>query len=136
MELNELETEAERREAVPILRQLWSDREPDDVLAWTGEDEYYCVGGFVDDVLVGVAGALVVGSLHHERVGWLYDLVVDEPRRGEGYGRALVDHLEEWATDQDCERVALASPLAKEATHDFYDRLGYEPWGYVIEKSV
>lgn len=136
MDIQELETAAERRAAVPILRQLWSDRDPEDVLAWTGEDDYYCVGGFVDGDLVGVAGALVVGNLHHERVAWLYDLVVDEPHRGKGYGRRLVEHVEGWAREQECERVALASPLTKEATHDFYERLGYEPWGYVIENPV
>jgi GNAT superfamily N-acetyltransferase len=136
MEIRELETAEERRPAVPLLRQLWSDRDPEAVLAWTGDDDYYCAGGFADGDLVAVAGALVVGHLHHRRVAWLYDLVVDEPRRGEGFGAAMVDHVEVWATEQDCERVALASPLAKEGTHAFYDGLDYEPWGYIIEKDL
>lgn len=136
MEIRELVSEADRRQAVPILRQLWTDRDRNEVLEWTGEDDYYCAGGYVDDTLVGVAGAIVVGHLHHERIAWLYDLVVDEPHRGEGHGRALVRHIEKWAAEEECTRVALASPLAKEATHDFYDTLGYGRWGYIIEKGL
>jgi GNAT superfamily N-acetyltransferase len=35
--------------------------------------------------------------LHHRRHAWLYDLVVDEPVRGEGYGSTMLLFVEEWA---------------------------------------
>lgn len=145
MEIRKLETEAERETAVPVLRQLWTDRDPDEVLAWTGEDDYHLFAaydpnaGTVDtdhETPVGVAGVLVAGLLHHARHAWLYDLVVDEPRRGEGAGTALVDHVETWARERDCESVALASPLAKADTHAFYETQDYERWGYVIERDL
>lgn len=135
-DIRELTTEAERREAVPILRQLWTDDSPRDVLAWTGEDDYHCLGAFADGDLVGVAGVLVRDVLHHERHAWLYDLIVDEQRRGEGHGTALVEFVEDWARERDCKRVALASPLAKEAVHDYYQSRDYERWGYVVEKEL
>jgi len=47
---------------------------------------------------------------------WLYDLVVDEAEREQSYGTELVEFVEEWAEDQGCEYVALASPLAREDT--------------------
>jgi GNAT superfamily N-acetyltransferase len=134
--IRELTTAAERREAVPILRQLWTDESPADVLAWTGADDYHCFGAFNDGGLVGVAGVLLREVLHHRRHAWLYDLVVDEPRRGEGHGTALVGFVEGWADDRDCESVALASPLAKTDVHDYYEALGYERWGYVVEKEL
>lgn len=136
MEIRELAAEAERRKAVPILRQLWSDSDPEEVLAWTGAEDYTLLGGFVEGELVAVAGVLLAKHLHHVRVAWLYDLVVDEPRRGEGLGAELVDHVEAWARERDCEAVALASPLAKEGIHEFYEERGYERWGYVVETSV
>ncbi|MFB6234566.1 MAG: GNAT family N-acetyltransferase [Halopenitus sp.] len=136
MEIRELTTAAERREAVPILRQLWDDRDPEDVLEWTTQDDYHLFGAVVDDELVGVAGALVTHLLHHERHAWLYDLVVDEPRRGDGVGVALVEFVEDWAAEHGCERVALASPEAKDGVHQFYDQQEYEKWGYVIEKPL
>lgn len=136
MEVRTIEDETKRREAVPILRQLWSEKRPEDILAWTGEDDYHCFGAFDGEELVGVAGVLVRSVLHHDKHAWLYDLVVDEPRRGEGYGTELIEYVEAWAREHDCEHVALASPLAKEGVHRYYETRGYERWGYVIEKSL
>ena len=135
-EIRELTDESERRGAVPILRQLWTDESPEDVLAWTGEDDYHCFGAFADGDLVGVAGVLRREVLHHRRHAWLYDLVVDEPRRGQGHGTALVEFVERWADERDCAAVALASPLAKTAVHEYYESRGYERWGYVVEKEL
>lgn len=136
MQIRELRAESERREAVPVLQQLWSDAEPAEILAWTGNDDYHLFGGFVDGELVGVAGVLVTDMLHHVRHAWLYDLVVDKARRAEGHGTALVKFVEEWATEKGCEHVALVSPLAKEGTHQYYEDRDYEKWGYVLEKQL
>jgi GNAT superfamily N-acetyltransferase len=136
MEIRELTDEGERDEAVPILRQLWGDTDPDDVLEWTADDEYYLFGAFAEDELVGVAGVRVEQFLHHARHAWLYDLVVNEPQRAEGYGTALVKFVEQWAEERGCEYVALASPLAKRDVHQYYENRNYEKWGYVIEKQL
>ncbi|PSQ19115.1 N-acetyltransferase [Halobacteriales archaeon QS_8_69_26] len=136
MVIRELTGERERAEAVPVLRQLWTDADPDEVLAWTGEEEYHCFGGFVEGELVGVAGVVEATVLHHARHAWLYDLVVDESRRGEGYGSELVAFVEDWAADRGCEYVALASPDSTEAVHRYYRDRGYDIWGHVIEKEL
>jgi GNAT superfamily N-acetyltransferase len=136
MQIRELRDESERREAVPVLRQLWSGAEPAEILEWAGNDDYHLFGGFVDGELVGVAGVLVTQMLHHVRHAWLYDLVVDDARRADGHGTALVEFVEDWATENGCEHVALASPLAKEGTHQYYEDRDYEKWGYVLEKQL
>lgn len=136
MEIRELTDESERREAVPILRQLWSDAASDDVLEWTADDEYHLFGAFVKDKIVGVAGVLVKQILHHSRHAWFYDLVVDESQREHGYGTSLVEFVEKWADERGCQYVALTSPLAKEGTHQFYENRNYEKWGYVLEKEL
>ena len=84
-----------------LIRQLFTDADPQEVLEWTREDDYHLLGGFVDGELVGVAGVLLRHILHHARHAWLYDLVVNEPQRGRGYGSALVEHVEEWATERE-----------------------------------
>ncbi len=136
MEIRELTDETERREAVPVLRQLWSDADPDGVLEWTGDPEYHLFGGFVEGEMVGVAGVLVKNVLHHSRHAWLYDLVVDESERGHGYGSSLVEFVEGWAEERGCEYVTLASPLEKDGVHQYYEDREYEKWGYVIEKEL
>lgn len=136
MDIHSLDSEAERRRAVPLLRQLWTDRDPEAVLAWTGDEDYTLFGALEGDELVGVAGVLASAHLHHREQAWLYDLVVDDPRRGEGIGRELVGFVEAWAVDQGFETVALASPLDRDDAHEFYESQGYERWGYVIERAV
>ncbi|GAB3033866.1 GNAT family N-acetyltransferase [Natronobiforma cellulositropha] len=136
MSIRELETSGERRAAVPILQELWTDRDPETVLAWTESDEYHLFGRFDGEVLVGVAGVRIDEFLHHARHAWLYDLVVTESRRGEGHASALLEFVESWARERECAHIALASPLAKRGVHEFYDRRGYEPWGYVLEREL
>ena len=136
MDVRELTTEAQRRDAVPILRQLWTEKSTAEILAWTGEDDYRLFGGFVEGELVAVAGVLVRTVLHHARHAWLYDLVVDEPRRGQGYGAAMVEHVEAWADERGCEYVALATPLPEDETNRFYEDQGYGAWGHVLEKEL
>lgn len=136
MEIRELTEESERRKAVPILRQLWSDADPDDILQWTADEDYHLFGGFVKDEIVGVAGVLIKHVLHHTRHAWLYDLVVDKSQREQGYGTSLVAFVEEWAEAKGCEYVALASPLEKEGTHRYYENRDYEKWGYILEKEL
>ncbi|MCU4741489.1 GNAT family N-acetyltransferase [Natronoglomus mannanivorans] len=135
METRKLEAD-ERPDAVALLRQLWTDREPDEVLEWAATEGYHLFGRFDGDELVGFAGVLECELLHHTTHAWLYDLVVDEPRRGEGHGTALLEFVERWASDRGCEYVALASPLAKEEVHEFYETRSYEKWGYVLETEL
>ena len=136
MEIRELTSETARHEAVPILRQLWIDTDPTDVLEWTGDEAYHLFGRFDEQTLVGVAGVRLEGVLHHARHAWLSDLVVDDARRGEGHGTALLEFVEEWARDHDCTSIALASPLEKHDVHEYYEHLEYERWGYVLERAL
>jgi len=136
MEIKELTDETERREAIPILRQLWSDTDPDDILEWTADDEYHLFGGFIGNKLVSVTGVLVKHVLHHTRHAWLYDLVVDRSYRGNGYGTSLIEFIEQWADERECEYVTLVSAMGKEDVHQFYENNNYEKFGYIIEKQL
>lgn len=136
MEMRELRSEDERREAVPILRQLWGNKTPKEVIEWTGEDDYYLFAGFVSDEMVAVVGILERQFLHHVQHAWIYDLVVDEPWQGHGYGASIVCHVEEWAEDRGCDYVTLACPFDNEDAHEFYEAIGYEKWGHIIEKEL
>ena len=136
METRELKSECERRDAVPRMRQLWNDADAGEIVEWTGEDDYALFGRFDGDELVGLAGVLLQNHLHHADHAWLYDLVVDEPRRGEGHGTALIERVEKWRRERGCEYVSLASPLSGETVHDYYEGRGFEKWGYVIEKEL
>ena len=134
--IEELDTDAEWDAAVPLLRQLWTDHDPDWIRSWREEDDYRLFGLYADGTLVGVAGVSIQLVLHHARHAWIHDFVVDEERRGEGYGEELLASVEEWARGEDCEYVALALRAGNDDARRFYEREGMERWGDVIETEL
>lgn len=132
----ELETDAEWDAAISILTQLWSDEDEAFVRSFRDEDDYRLVGCFDGDELVAVAGVSVQRVLHHVRHAWIHDLVVDEPRRSEGFGAELLEHLESWARERGCEYLTLASALDNESALSFYEDNGMDRWGYVVETEL
>jgi GNAT superfamily N-acetyltransferase len=133
-------------EAVPVIRQLWSHRDAEFVRSWREEDDYRLFGlyetpddGSADGehgTLVAVAGVSIQRVLHHERHLWIHDFVVDEPRRGEGLGRELLDWLDAWARDRDCANLALACWAENDAGRAFYEHEGLDVWGQVMEREL
>lgn len=152
--VREVTTDEGWDEAVPILRRLWSDADELFVRGWHEEEEYRLFGLYGSDrdedgatadgagatvdgsSLVAVAGVSVQRVLHHERHLWVHDFVVDEPRRGEGFGRELLDWLAAWARERDCETFALARHGDNDAARAFYETEGLEVCGQVMERSL
>lgn len=134
--VTELTTDAQWDAAVPILLELWTDRTPDEVRSWRGEDDYRLFGLYAGERLVAVAGVSIQRVLHHARHAWIHDLVVEEERRREGYGRELLTAVESWARDQDCAYVALALREGNATAGQFYREQDMERWGDVIEKPL
>lgn len=56
------------------------------------------------------------------QVGWVEEVFVRQQNRGRGTGRALMSTFEQWAADQGCTLIALATRRAA----PFYRALGYE----------
>jgi GNAT superfamily N-acetyltransferase len=141
--VEELETEAEWADALPILRQLWTDASEEFVRSWADEEEYRLFGLFVEadsssrtEELVAVAGISVQRVLHHARHAWVHDFVVDEAHRGQGYGAELLSFVESWAEERDCEYVGLAVVDGNDDALDFYEGEGMEEWGSVVETEL
>lgn len=144
--IEEITTEAAWDEAVPLLRQLWSDADDAFVRSWADEEEYRLFGLYEetedddaeDDAgeLIGAAGISIQRVVHHVRHVWVHDLVVDEDRRGEGVGSELLAFVAEWGRERDCESVVLACIVENEDALAFYESEGMERWGYVLEREL
>ena len=52
-------------------------------------------------------------------------LVVDQSRRGQGIGKRMMDHAENWSAAHNFRSVALASHVSRATAHAFYEGLGY-----------
>lgn len=90
-----------------------------------------------DGDVVGLAQLHVSPALEYDRpAAKIAALVVDEDRRGEGIGRALVDAMEEEARRRRCVLLFLTSSKRREDAHEFYRRVGLEETGTRFAKSL
>ena len=140
MEIVELCSAAQRREALPILRELYLSLDEDRYARLLEEmvaDGYrqFAVRHETGE-LVAVAGAAVHVNLYYGRHLYLYDLVVSEGARSKGYGKLLLDHVEGIARHEGCETTALACGLEREGALRLYERRGYKKPSYAMRKAL
>ena len=53
-------------------------------------------------------------------------IVVDKNYRGKGYGKRLMEKIEEWAKENNCNGIRLTSNANRKAAHLFYEKIGYK----------
>jgi ribosomal protein S18 acetylase RimI-like enzyme len=58
---------------------------------------------------------------------WIYDIAIDEEHRGKGYGRALLNGLEQVAREHNLESIALNVFAGNDYARRLYERAGYKP---------
>jgi GNAT superfamily N-acetyltransferase len=140
MEIVELCSAAQRREALPILRELYPSLDED---RYTRLLEEMVVDGYRQFAvrhetgeLLAVAGAAVHVNLYYGRHLYIYDLVVTEEARSEGYGELLMDHVEGIARCEGCETAALACDLEREGALRLYEGRGYQKPTYAMRKAL
>ncbi|SNR25418.1 GNAT family N-acetyltransferase [Halorubrum vacuolatum] len=85
---------------------------------------------------VALAGLVVTTNLYHGKHTWVHDLVVDEPRRGSGYGGRFLEWIADWADERDCSCVELASGLWRENAHRFYEANDMERYCYTFKRDL
>jgi len=69
-------------------------------------------------------------------VAWLTALVVDETVRGAGVGRALVEAVEAFARESECERLSVTTQAHRADARAFYPRVGLEETGRRFGKTL
>jgi GNAT superfamily N-acetyltransferase len=140
MEIVELRSAEEHREALPILRELYPSLDEEryaGLLADMSVDGYrqFAVRRAAGEI-VAVAGVAVHVNLYYGRHLYIYDLVVTAEARSEGYGGLLMDHVEDVARREGCETAALACGLEREGALRLYERRGYEKPSYAMRKAL
>lgn len=136
--VEELTTEAEFKEAYPVMEQLRPVSEATylDILARRLAEGYRLFALRAAGQVRAVAGLSVETNFDHGKHVWVHDLVVDEPHRGRGYGSRLLDWVADWADARECTCVELASGLWRDQAHDFYETNGMERYCYTFRQGL
>lgn len=137
--IHELTTRDEFDTAYPILVQLRDHLSRDEYhqrLAVQRAQGYRLFARTIDDEVVSLAGIAQRHNFYSGDHVFVYDLVTDADRRGEGHGSALLDFVDDWARTHDCEYVSLDSGLWRERAHAFYETHGFERFCYNFRKEL
>jgi GNAT superfamily N-acetyltransferase len=139
-ELVELRSEAEFKEAFPVIRELHGELDERSYLQLLAEMVRAGYRLFAvrepSGSIVAAAGVQVLTNLYYERHLYLYDLVVTQQARSEGHGGTLMEHVEDIARGEGCVYVALACGREREGALRFYERRGFERPGYSMRKAL
>lgn len=89
------------------------------------KNSYYIVA-IENDNIVGVLTSELQEKLHRERLQlFIEDLIVEETKRNNGIGKALIENAVKFAKDKNCEVVELTSYKDNIKAHKFYERNGF-----------
>lgn len=102
------------------LTRPWNDPAKDIDRKLDVQAEMFLVGS-VDGRLV---GSVMAGYDGHR--GWINYLAVCPSVRDRGYGRKLMEHVENLLYDRGCPKINLQIRTGNEAAAAFYRRMGYD----------
>jgi GNAT superfamily N-acetyltransferase len=140
MEIVELRSPAERKEVLPILRELYPSLDEGRYWVLLAEmiDDGYRQFALRNEAaeIVALAGVAVHVNLYYGCHLYVYDLVVKEDARSQGCGELLMDHVEEIARREGCETAALACDLEREGALRLYEGRGYQKPSYAMRKAL
>jgi GNAT superfamily N-acetyltransferase len=140
MEIVELRSEIELREAFPVMRELRTHLDEARYLALLRvmmPRGYRLLAVRDSGRIVALAGIEVMTNLYNDRHVWVYDLVTTAGERSRGHGRRLLTHVEQLGRSEGCTMIALSSGLQRLDAHRFYERhMGFEPVSYSFNKRL
>jgi len=79
---------------------------------------------------------LIYNDLHKEPYGLLEDVFVDEVYRGKGVGTLLIKAIIEEAKARRCVKIRFTSRRIREDAHKWYEKLGFEKYGYAFKMDL
>ena len=140
MTVVELTTEDEIQEAFPVMKELRTDLTPAsyvELLAEMRPRGYRMFAVRDEGKIVALAGVTFATNLYYKRYLWVFDLITTEAGRSKGYGKELIEYLEELARGQDCDTIALSSSFPRADAHRFYEeKVIFEKSGYTFKKDL
>jgi GNAT superfamily N-acetyltransferase len=67
---------------------------------------------------------------------WIFDVEVDEDRRGHGWGRELMTYAEQWAREQGATEIGLNVFGGNTVARRLYTSLGYDERSVTMSRKL
>jgi GNAT superfamily N-acetyltransferase len=124
MEISEAVTEQDWDQVYDLLIQLRTELSKEEYIGFLKDMKnegyrVFCLYERKD--LVSLAGVIIRTNFYAQRHVFVYDLVTAESARSKGYGRKLLEYVEEWGRHQGCGMIGLDSGLQRKDAHRFYE---------------
>jgi ribosomal protein S18 acetylase RimI-like enzyme len=87
------------------------------------------------DEVIGTCHTSLMGE-EHPCPAHIHDLIIDEPYRGQGLGRALLDEAVRWCTDVGVDEVCLGVAPLSTRSRRFYELNGFEETSILLVRTV
>jgi GNAT superfamily N-acetyltransferase len=79
---------------------------------------------------------VIFNDLHEAPYGLLEDVFVNESYRGRGVGGKLLEKAIAEAKECGCYKLIGTSRLSRTEVHEWYERLGFEKYGYEFRMNL
>lgn len=96
-----------------------------------------------DSRIIGFASGYIEEISEQERLGYIPiisgyipDVYLDPEYRGSGIGKQLMEKMEQYFKEKNCNLVSFRVLQSNEGAHEFYKTLGYADREYIMEKMI
>ena len=121
-------------DVVKQLRDTLSYKEFEDLIYDMRHMEYKMFGIMDGEELITYAGVSVQTNLYHKRHLYIFDLVTEQKHINMGYGKIMLEYLNDYAKTCMCEKIVLSSNFTREKAHQFYEKNGFLKKSYIFVK--
>ena len=127
-------------QAFPLVQQVYPKMDlatyRSNVAEMMAMSNFKMIGAIYDGKLVGVSGYFILRMLYCGRYLQASNFVVDQNNRGFGIGRKILQHLEELARENDCNKLVLDSYTENKKSHPLYFSEDFYVRGFHFMKDL
>ena len=125
---------------IPLVNIMAKDNFSDAVLLQRFKEmttqNYECVGVYVDQQLIAVAGMWFCTRHYSGRSVEVDHVCVDNEIRNQGIGTKLMEWIQTYVKKKGCETIELNTYIENSLSQDFYSRQGFKKLGFHYLKSI
>jgi GNAT superfamily N-acetyltransferase len=138
--IKDLETKNAMMDAFLLINQMY--KKMDYQAFETALDEmilhnnYKMTAGYIDNKMIAVSGYWISRMLYCGRYLQVSNLVVDENFRGRGYGKKILNYLENKARNLSCDKMVLDSFTENKKSHSLYFNEDFYIRGFHFMKDL